>query len=72
MPILVSPKGPIQLNHSAAAVLDLCNGTFSGEEIVAKLTRPRDRRLSADVRAFLEVAFCRGWIRVVGLRRGLS
>jgi hypothetical protein len=62
LPILMTPKGAIQLNHSAAAVLDLCNGTFTGEEIVAKLTRPRDRRLSDDVRAFLEIAVRRGWI----------
>jgi pyrroloquinoline quinone biosynthesis protein D len=59
---LVSPKGPIQLNESAAMILDLCNGTFSGEEIVARVLRAKDNNLANDVRAFLDAAQRRGWI----------
>jgi len=29
---LLSPKGPIQLNESAAMILDLCNGTYASEK----------------------------------------
>jgi pyrroloquinoline quinone biosynthesis protein D len=61
-PTLVSPKGPIQLNESAAVILDLCNGTFSGEEIVARVLRDKDTNLADDVRAFLDAARRRGWI----------
>jgi pyrroloquinoline quinone biosynthesis protein D len=59
---LVSPKGPIQLNESAAMILDLCNGTCSGEEIVARVLRAKDNNLADDVRAFLDAAQRRGWI----------
>jgi pyrroloquinoline quinone biosynthesis protein D len=59
---LISPKGPIQLNDSAAMILDLCNGTFSGEEIVARVLRAKDNNLADDVRAFLDAAQRRGWI----------
>jgi len=60
---LVSPKGPIQLNESAALILDLCNGTYSGEEIVARVLRANENNnLADDVRAFLDAAQRRGWI----------
>ena len=59
---LVSPKGLIQLNESAAMILDLCNGTYSGEEIVARVLRAKDHNLADDVRAFLAAAQRRGWI----------
>jgi pyrroloquinoline quinone biosynthesis protein D len=60
--ILVSPKGPIQLNESAAMILELCDGTYSAEEIVARVVGERDDSLADDVRAFLEAAQRRGWI----------
>jgi hypothetical protein len=43
-------------------ILDLCNGTFSGEEIVARVLRAKDNNLADDVRAFLDAAQRRGWI----------
>jgi pyrroloquinoline quinone biosynthesis protein D len=60
--ILLSPKGSIQLNESAATILDLCNGTYTGEEIIAHVLRERDGSLVDDVRAFLDAAQRRGWI----------
>jgi pyrroloquinoline quinone biosynthesis protein D len=60
--ILVSPKGPIQLNESAAMVLTLCDGTHTPEEIVARILRAKDGSLGDDVRAFLDAARRRGWI----------
>jgi pyrroloquinoline quinone biosynthesis protein D len=60
--ILVAPKGSIHLNESAAMILDLCNGTYTVEEIVARVLRTRGDSLEHDVRAFLDAARRRGWI----------
>jgi Coenzyme PQQ synthesis protein D (PqqD) len=59
---LVSPKGPIPLNESAALILDLCNGKYTGEEIVARVLQVKDNSLADDARAFLDAARRRGWI----------
>ncbi len=59
---LLSPKGPIQVNESAATILGLCDGTHTREEIVARIVRDRGGSLAADVRAFLDAAQRRGWI----------
>jgi pyrroloquinoline quinone biosynthesis protein D len=59
---LLSPKGSIQLNETAALILGLCNGKLSAEEIVARVVRAKGDGLAADVRAFLEAAQRRGWI----------
>jgi pyrroloquinoline quinone biosynthesis protein D len=60
--IVVSPTGPVQLNESAAAILDLCDGTRTREEIVVRILRSKDDSLADDVRAFLDAARRRGWI----------
>jgi len=59
---LVSSKGSIQLNDSAATVLELCNGSYTSEEIVARVLREKDDSLADDVRAFLDAAQRRGWV----------
>jgi pyrroloquinoline quinone biosynthesis protein D len=59
---LVSPKGSIQLNETAATILEMCNGKHTEEEIVARVVRSRDDSLADDVRAFLDAAQRRGWI----------
>jgi pyrroloquinoline quinone biosynthesis protein D len=59
---LASPKGSIQLNDSAALILDLCDGTHTTEEIVTRVLGTRDNGLADDVRAFLDAAQRRGWI----------
>jgi len=60
--LLISPTGSVQLNESAAAILALCDGTRTREEIVARIVRAKDDRLADDVRAFLDAARRRGWI----------
>ncbi len=62
--ILISLKGSIQLNESAAVILALCNGQYTGEEIVARILLSRDDSLASDVRAFLDAAERRGWVVV--------
>ena len=59
---LVSPKGPVQLNETAATILGMCNGKHTAEEIVARVLRSRDDNLADDIRAFLDAAQRRGWI----------
>ncbi|HVW68760.1 MAG TPA: pyrroloquinoline quinone biosynthesis peptide chaperone PqqD [Steroidobacteraceae bacterium] len=59
---LMSTKGPIPLNESAATILELCDGRYTLEEIVARVLQERDGSLADDVRAFLDAAQRRGWI----------
>jgi pyrroloquinoline quinone biosynthesis protein D len=59
---LVFAKGSVQLNETAALVLEMCNGKHTAEEIVARVLRGKDDSLAADVRAFLDAAQRRGWI----------
>jgi pyrroloquinoline quinone biosynthesis protein D len=59
---LISPKGSIPLNDSAAMILEMCNGKHTAEEIVARVVRTGDDSLADDVRAFLDAAGRRGWI----------
>jgi pyrroloquinoline quinone biosynthesis protein D len=59
---LVSPNGPIQINETAAAVLGMCNGKHTAEEIVTRVLRLKEGDLAEDIRAFLDAAQRRGWI----------
>lgn len=59
---LLSPKGSIQLNETAALILGLCNGKLTAEEIVSRVVRSKGEHVAADVRAFLDASRRRGWI----------
>jgi pyrroloquinoline quinone biosynthesis protein D len=60
--MLVSSKGSVQLNETAATILGMCNGKHTTEEIVARILRTKGDSLADDVRAFLDAAQRRGWI----------
>jgi pyrroloquinoline quinone biosynthesis protein D len=61
--ILAGLAGIVQLNESAAAILALCDGTLTREQIVARvLPRSKDDSFAVDVREFLNAARRRGWI----------
>ena len=60
--ILLSQNGPVRLNDSAAAILELCDGTRTRDGIVARIVRSKDDDLAGDVREFLDAARRRGWI----------
>ncbi len=60
--ILISRNGPVRLNESAAAILELCDGTRTREAIVARIVHSKDDSLADDVRDFLDAAHRRGWI----------
>jgi pyrroloquinoline quinone biosynthesis protein D len=60
---LAGAAGVVQLNESAAAILALCNGSLSRDQIIARvLSRSKDDSLAVDVREFLNAARRRGWI----------
>ena len=60
---LAGPAGIVQLNESAAAILALCDGTLTREQIIARiLPRSKDDSFAVDVREFLNAAKRRGWI----------
>ena len=60
---LTGPAGVVQLNESAAAILALCDGTLTREQIIARvLPRSKDDSFAMDVREFLNAARRRGWI----------
>jgi pyrroloquinoline quinone biosynthesis protein D len=53
----------VPLNESAAALLELCDGTRSFDEVVAQFAaQAGNADLAADAREFLEAARQRGWI----------
>ena len=55
--------GVVQLNASAAAILALCDGTLTRDQIIARiLPRSKDDSFAVDVRDFLSAARRRGWI----------
>jgi pyrroloquinoline quinone biosynthesis protein D len=60
--VLICPAAMVQLNSTAAAVLALCDGTRTREEIVVKIAGVSNDSLARDVRAFLDSARRRGWI----------
>ena len=62
-PVLVQPTGTVQLNESAAAILELCDGSRTPDEVVAEfLAQPGRQELTDDVREFIDAALSRGWI----------
>lgn len=60
--VLIRPQETIQLNRSAAAILGLCDGTHTREDIMREVLRVRDVSLAIDVLEFLDAARARGWI----------
>jgi pyrroloquinoline quinone biosynthesis protein D len=62
-PVLVQPGATVPLNESAAALLELCDGTRSFDEVVDQfIARPGNEALAMDARDFLEAARQRGWV----------
>jgi pyrroloquinoline quinone biosynthesis protein D len=62
-PVLVQPGGAVPINESAAALLELCDGTRSFDEVVDQfVAQPGNENLAGDARDFLEAARLRGWV----------
>jgi pyrroloquinoline quinone biosynthesis protein D len=61
--VLVLPAGVVPINESAAALLELCDGTRSFDEVVTQFVATAgDGALASDARDFLEAARLRGWV----------
>jgi len=61
--ILTGAGGSVQLNESAAAILSLCDGRLTRDQIIARmLRRLGDDSFAADLREFLDAARRRRWI----------
>jgi pyrroloquinoline quinone biosynthesis protein D len=60
---LTGPAGVVQLNEMAAAILALCNGTLTRDQIILRvLPRSKDDTFAVDAHEFLNAARRRGWI----------
>jgi pyrroloquinoline quinone biosynthesis protein D len=51
--VLLYPEGAVLLNDTGAAILELCNGTRTVDEIVSILTERYHSDVSADVTEYL-------------------
>jgi pyrroloquinoline quinone biosynthesis protein D len=62
--LLLLPERVVKLNPTAAAILRLCDGQRSIQQVIDQLTSefPDARKLGAEVRVFLGDAAQRGWI----------
>jgi pyrroloquinoline quinone biosynthesis protein D len=61
--VLICADGRVQLNRSAVAILQLCDGSRDCEDIVAELMLGSHRHaFAAEIVEFLDAARDRGWI----------
>ncbi len=61
--VLLLPERVVKLNASSAAILELCDGALSMEEIIRELERRFGHPgIAGDVVAFLNEAIGKGWV----------
>lgn len=61
---LLYPEGLVELNETAVAILQLCDGQNT-PEIITRLLEQRfpDSNIKDDINEFLEQAYKHGWIK---------
>lgn len=62
-PVLLYPEGAVLLNDTGAAILELCNGSNTVEQIVSILTERYHADVSSDVTEYLALMAERELIR---------
>lgn len=62
--VMLYPEGVVKLNETGAAILQLCDGNHSIEEIISELNEKYTTDVSDSVNKFLEVSHAKGWIRI--------
>jgi pyrroloquinoline quinone biosynthesis protein D len=62
-PVLLYPEGAVLLNDTGAAILQLCNGSNTVEQIVGILTERYHADVSSDVTEYLSLMAERELIR---------
>ena len=63
-PVLLYPEGAVLLNDSGAAILELCDGTRSVDQIISLLAERYQSDVSADVTEYLDQMVTRELVRV--------
>jgi len=67
--VLLYPEGVVKLNVSAASILKLCNGEYSVEQMIDRLSERYDgsprELIGQSLIKFLEAANANGWINAV-------
>jgi len=62
--VILYPEGLVELNATAAEILQLCDGSRTLAAIVDELERKFETTgLTDDIREMLEAALANGWIR---------
>jgi pyrroloquinoline quinone biosynthesis protein D len=64
--VLLYPEGIVKLNETAGEILKRCTGMVSVSELIEDLRRrfpDPDADIGRSVRAFLETANAKGWVR---------
>jgi len=62
--VILYPEGMVELNATAAEILQLCNGQHTLHDIVTLLEQKFETSgLESDVREMLEAALKNGWIK---------
>ncbi len=65
--VILYPEGLVELNHTSADILKLCDGRHTLQSIAAELERKyQTQGLIEDIREFLEIALDHGWIQTAG------
>ena len=61
--VILYPEGMVELNHSSAEILKLCDGTRTVDQIITELEQKfATTGLKNDITTFLEIALNNGWI----------
>lgn len=62
--VILYPEGMVELNHSSAEILKLCDGAHKPAQIVEALeSKFETSGLSNDIHNFLNIALQNGWIK---------
>ena len=64
--VLLYPEGIVKLNQTAGEILRRCTGRMSVSDLIADLKQmfpEADADMARSVRAFLEAANAKGWVR---------
>ena len=62
--VMLYPEGVVKLNETGAAILQLCDGSRTAEDIIAELNERYTTDVSDSVNNFLGVSHAKGWIRI--------
>lgn len=62
--VILYPEGLVELNHSSAEILKLCDGSKTLAQMIDELHRKFSTTgLENDITNFLEIALQNGWIK---------